>query len=443
MLLQIKHLLKNKYILFVILFFIIRLAYGLTNEFWFPDEDCLQIYLIGLKFFTTGEFPFYGADLVYTGAQIPGALQGLLVAAGWYICKAPETPYIILNLLLTCSLSFLAWYISKRIQKIPKLLIWLWVFFTPWSICYFTRIINPSYVVPGAILFFIGVFEIYPFLTKNLIPKNLAYLMIGFGFFWIFQLHLSWVLLIPYILGAIYFLLKSKEKKIILSRGGYFLLGCAITFSTLAPTYLKFGFSGGSKSDISSVASIYPEHLLQLPEYLTKFLAYSSFDVTRFIGGDSAQRITFLKDYIWAAPATIIIAIFGIIQLILLLLLFFKKKNISEQWRGVKYFTLSALIFMWLSSMFSVATPGGHTTVLLFPIAMLYSAHCLEFLFHKKYVKVIFGTVFCLSLIMYTAIAIKNYGTISIYKNREAVVKALSENDYRYVGLRRYEKIKL
>src|SRR5262245_6399738 len=75
----------------------LRLAVGLTSECWGPDE--LQIYLIGLKFFTTGEWPLYGPDVVYTQTQIPGGLQGLLIGGPLWLVRQPEAPYVLLNVL--------------------------------------------------------------------------------------------------------------------------------------------------------------------------------------------------------------------------------------------------------------------------------------------------------------------------------------------------------
>ena len=160
---------------------IFRFIYSLTTEFWFKDEDVLQIYLIGLKSFTTHTFPYFGADLVYNGAQIPGGLQGFIVSALWYVWKIPEAPFIVLNIVLTLSLGFLAWYLSKRLQDISRTFIWIYVFLIPWSICYFTRVINPSHVIPGAILFFIGIFEIYPQIRKNILPQWLCFYFLGLG----------------------------------------------------------------------------------------------------------------------------------------------------------------------------------------------------------------------------------------------------------------------
>ena len=58
--------------------FAFRLAFGLSSEFFFEDET--QVFLIGLKHYATGNWPFFGADVVWTRSEIPGALQGLLVS---------------------------------------------------------------------------------------------------------------------------------------------------------------------------------------------------------------------------------------------------------------------------------------------------------------------------------------------------------------------------
>ncbi len=102
---------KPKYFYLLVCFlFIFRIGYGLCSEFWFADE--LQIYLIGLKSYTTQSWPFYGPDIVYTNTQIPGALQGLLISLPLNLFRIPESPGIFLNILSFFSLSFLAYFIS-------------------------------------------------------------------------------------------------------------------------------------------------------------------------------------------------------------------------------------------------------------------------------------------------------------------------------------------
>src|SRR5262249_59659395 len=57
--------------------FLLRVYSGLSLELRTGDD--VQIYLLGLKFFTSGQWPFFGPDAI--AGQIPGPLQGLLV--GW------------------------------------------------------------------------------------------------------------------------------------------------------------------------------------------------------------------------------------------------------------------------------------------------------------------------------------------------------------------------
>src|SRR5882672_32892 len=132
--------------------FLFRLFFGLCSPF--QDEDAKQIYLIGLKFYTTGAWPYFGPDVTPT-IQIPGALQGLVVGLPFYVLPIPEAPYILLNILSFASLCFFAWYCCKRLPAIPKWFVWTWLLCAPWTICLSTNVFNPSYVLPGSIVFFV------------------------------------------------------------------------------------------------------------------------------------------------------------------------------------------------------------------------------------------------------------------------------------------------
>src|SRR5512136_1940204 len=72
--------------------FLFRLGYGLTADFWTEDER--QVFLIGLRSYARGEWPFFGADVVWTHSQVPGALLGLLVGFPFRIWAIPEAPVI-------------------------------------------------------------------------------------------------------------------------------------------------------------------------------------------------------------------------------------------------------------------------------------------------------------------------------------------------------------
>src|SRR6185369_5529422 len=240
----------------LLLAFLFRLGYGLSSPF--QDEDPKQIYLLGLKFYATGAWPYFGPDVTPT-IQVPGALQGLVVGLPFYVLPIPEAPYVLLNLLTFASLCFFAWYCSKRLPEMPKWFVWSWLLSAPWTLNVSTHIFNPSYVLPGAILFFLGAIETYPFLRRGLIARPWANFMMGISLFWIMQFHLSWVVLIPYILLSFYFQFRTVGPGA-LSSLAWFAGGAVITGSFLVPTFVKYGLAAGM-GNTNETVGLNSEHL--------------------------------------------------------------------------------------------------------------------------------------------------------------------------------------
>jgi hypothetical protein len=220
--------------------FCFRLLMGFSK---FSSHDEFQIYLIGLQSYTNNLYPYFGPDVVYTQTQIPGGLQGLLVATPLWLFEAPESPYYLLNLLSFGALLFFGWYLSERLQNVPKWFVYSWVFTCPWALQFSTHIENPSYVLVGAILFWVAVFDLGKFYEKKLLNSNLSFTFLGFALLWIFQLHLSWVLMPPIILWV--FWENRKDRKLLSFGWKYFLIGVVMSGSTFMPTLLK-NFGGAS-----------------------------------------------------------------------------------------------------------------------------------------------------------------------------------------------------
>ena len=172
----------------LLLAFVFRLLFGLCSPF--QEEDTKQIYLIGLKFYSTGAWPYFGPDVTPT-IQIPGALQGLVVGLPLYVLPIPEAPYLLLNILSFSSLCFFAWYCTRRLPEIPKWFVWSWLLTAPWTLSISTHIFNPSYVLPAAVLFFVAAIETYPFLSHRLVPRRWANFMMGLSLFWMPTYHFS------------------------------------------------------------------------------------------------------------------------------------------------------------------------------------------------------------------------------------------------------------
>ena len=50
-------------------------------------------------------------------------------------------------------------YLTARFPSAPRWLLWGWLLTIPWTLQFSTNVINPSYVLPASLVFFIGFFE--------------------------------------------------------------------------------------------------------------------------------------------------------------------------------------------------------------------------------------------------------------------------------------------
>lgn len=423
----------QKLLILLIIVYSFRLFFGLCSEFWFTDEK--EIYLLGLKFYTTGEWPYFGPDVVYTKSQIPGALLPLLVGLPFYILPIPEAPYLLLNILSLLSLCLLSWYCSKRTPEVPRWFIWSWILTAPWTLNYSTHILNISYILTGAVLFFVGAMESFPFLRKKVIPLPWANFMMGISLFWIFQLHMSWTILIPFLLASFYFQYKTLGKKIFLSFL-QFTFGALLSVSLVIPTFLKYGLLAGTGSTGSNI-QFNPTNLLHFFTVLARFLSFASFELPRFIGPHTLQRVEFLKQNLWVSPFTVFVGLVGIIQPIVMIILWFSKKHSQKDWRLIKYFTLITVLVVYFSFTFSIKGPSSHTFYVVFPVAMIFSFYCWS-TFLKSHRWRVFAVIFIVcGIIFHIGLAISKAPERSLYKDRSLPSLAIEKKDYRILGERR------
>lgn len=420
----------------LLLAFLFRLFFGLCSQF--QDPDTKQVYLLGLKFYTTGAWPYFGPDVTST-IQVPGALQGLVVGLPFYFLPIPEAPYVLLNILSFASLCFFAWYCSKRLPELPKWFVWSWLLTAPWTLNLSTHIYNPSYVLPGAILFFVGAIETYPVLSHGLIPRRLANFIMGLALFWIMQFHLSGVVLIPYVALSFYFQTRELGRRVF-SALMWFAGGAIITGSFLVPTFIKYGFAGGmggTNATMEFNSENLWRHLNIVEGVLGRFLSFASFELPRFIGANTAARLAFLKENPWLIPFVVFLTLVGILQCVAMLVLWFRKAHPHSDWRAVKYFTLGTVVLLYISFLFSLKAPVSHTFYVTLPVAMLYSFYCWsEFLKKGAWQK--FAAVFIVcGLIFDVGLAANNLRHVSLYLERDKIVEAIRAKDYRLLGERR------
>jgi hypothetical protein len=422
---------RTKLTILICALFLFRLAYGLCSEFWFDDE--LQIYLIGLKSFTTHTWPYYGPDLVYTNTQIQGGLQGLLVSVPFYISKVPEAPIIFLNILSFGSLSFLATYTTKRIKGIPAWLVWTIIMTTPWTMYYSTRVVNPSYSLVFSIPFIISMIDLLPIYKKPIINPKLGFFIIGICTTLIMQLHMSWVLLIP--LTGIIFLLRIKTKfKHQAINFGLYASGLFLGALTLIPTLLLAqDLSPGTASNV--VFNI--DNWSNLPVILLRFFSFASNEIPYILGGDTATRLAVFYDQIWMSPVMIFLLVIGFLQVGLFAILLFNKK-LSEEFRKVKLLVIGSVLILYLSFFFSIKGPSSHTFYIMLPLAIFYAFYSYQWLIAKKtYTLKLLKLMAICGVVLHIGLGMYNFRNKSLYKDRAKVEHALEEMDYTVLGTRR------
>lgn len=428
---------SKKLFIFVIIAFFIRLAFGLCSEFWFEDE--FQIYLLGLKFFTTGHWPYFGPDVVYTHSQITGALQALLVGLPFYVHKMAQAPYVFLNLLSVASLCLLSWYCAK-LTKAPKWIVWGWLFFCPWTMNFSTSVINPSYILFGAVLFFVSALEIIPGIKQGVIKERWAFAVQGFSFFWIYQLHLSWVLLVPVIFYVV--LVSRKPFKRLCTNAAFFVLGAVPMLFLIVPTFIEFGLLGTGSTEQNVVFN--SANLLKFFDVLFRTLSFASFEVPRFLGPNTSVRLAFVTRNLWAAPFIAFGFLVGIIQPLSLLYEFFRK-NTLRGWNFIRYFLLIMILIAYTSFLFSVKGPSAHAFYLLFPVVAIYAFYCWGRHFEKRTWRIFAVLVILSSLVFHAAISIDRFNSSSMFaqsakgRGKDVVMNAIASKDYHVLGKRRCE----
>lgn len=415
--------------------FVFRLAFGLCSQFWADDER--QVYLIGLKFYSTGAWPFFGPD-VAAGIQIPGALQGLLVGLPLHT-HLPEAPFVLLNILSFASLCLFAWYCRQRLPNIPAWFVWTWLLTMPWTLNFSTHVVNPSYVLPGAILFFIGALETFTQTRKAIVPRWLANAQMGFALFWVMQLHLSWVVLALFLLLSIYFQIRELRTKAFASLV-WIIAGAALPACLLIPTLLKYGLVNGS----GRTEAMFTFNAMNVLRVLNpvegvpvRFLSLASFELARFLGRNTQERVTFMRESFWLIPLAIFLGVVGVAQPAAMIVLWFRKTTGRNDWPQIKRFALLTVLLLCALFIFAAKLPASHTFYVTFPVAALYSLYCWDSLLRRQSWR-IFALVFLIcGAVFHTGFAIRNFSHVSLYVNRGVVRAAIAEKDPGLLGERR------
>jgi hypothetical protein len=413
------------WIVALVALFAFRLLFGLCFEFFFEDET--QIFLIGLRAYAGHTWPYFGPDVVWTKSQIPGALQGLLVAVPMMVAPIPESPFVLLNVLSMSALALLAWYIGKRLPTLPRWLVWGWLMTIPWTLNFSTSLINTSYVLPGAVLFFVGFFEAHPRFSIGRLSGPLAHFMMGVAIGWMIQIHLSWPLLLPY--AAIAVLARAREGWRATARDvGALAAGIALPGLLLLPTLLKFGLHAGTGGTGRNLQF----HLIGPGVLVTttgRFLAFASLEVLRFIGSDTAKRLVFVSRHLWIAPLLAIVWAVGIVHPLVMAGLWFKRRHPArDDWTALRVLVAGTVGLVFAAYFFVMEPPQARAFYIVAPVAMVFAAYCWSFIDRPVWRRVA-GVVLVVNIAYHLGLALAKAPEGSMYMNRAVVAASVTERD--------------
>jgi hypothetical protein len=423
--------LRPRLALLLVAAFAFRLAFGLCSEFWFEDET--QVFLLGLRYYASGLWPYFGPDIGGIRAQLPGALQALLVGLPLRVAPVPESPFVVLNVLSLAALAAFAWYVRRRLPSLPAWLVWGWLLTAPWTLNFSTHVVNVSYLLPAGILFFIGLLEALPALRAGVVSVPAAHFMMGFALLCVVQLHMSWVVLVLFMLVA--FAMRAREGVGSFARAtSWTLLGAVIPGSLLFPTLWVYGLRAGGTDQALRVEWVDPSKLVMIA---ARFLSFPSFEIARFLGRSTARRVYFISQHPWLAPFAVIVGLAGVVQPVLMALLWFKKDPADPRWRPLKWMVLATIVVLYFSYFLaSNKDPQAHAFYVVAPLAMLYAFHCFRQVDSPRLRKAA-AAILALGLVYHAGLATVRLGERSLYKNRRVVMAAIGTKTPEVLGHRR------
>jgi hypothetical protein len=406
--------------------FVFRLLFGLSREFFFEDET--QIFLLGLRYHATGAWPYFGPDVVWTRSEIPGALQPLLVGLPLRLLPIPESPFILLNLLSFAALCALAWYACRQLPRQPRWLIWGWFLTIPWTIQFSAHMINTSYILAPAILFFLGFFEVTPRLTLRLIPPRAAFAMMGAAIAALIQIHMSWPLLVPFAIGA-WLARRSLGPLSLLADAAAFAAGALIPGALLLPTLARYGLHAGSGGVLRNLHPHWVNPWI-IVTTLARFLSFGSLEISRFIATDGAKRLEFFQRHLWLAPFAIIVWLIGTVQPLWMAVDACRPRRQwpaalpAVPWAMLRRLVGGAVLLVYASYWFVMEPPQAHAFYVLAPLALLFTAFWWTFLDSPRARRIAAG-VLTLNIAVHAGLALTQGPELSLYKNRDVVATAV------------------
>jgi hypothetical protein len=417
-------------ILYIFRFFCCYTGY-LKSYSWNSNSDEPHIYLLGLKFFLTHQFPLWGPDNVHpnTHSFFVGGLQGLMVGLPLFVWHHPFAPYVFLFLINTACLLYLSVYITKLLPDCKPWLIYALIALSPFSIWTGLHIINPAYVMCFAVPFMLAFMETMDIFEKKFIGPLWRYFWLGLGVTSVFQLHGSFILFaILFGIAIVYTCMRAKGIKILMLQALFAFLGLMAGGLSLIPVIYHYGWAViAQQGSVVAFDVMNAADLGKVIFYLVTVCGYEMNAIDRAYKWEG-----------FMANGNIVAAlVFGILQIAGLLLFGLQIVSLLfKKWRPFvtadkKFLLFLAGLVLIVTSMFlfSVVRPRGYMLLALYPFSALYLFWFLQNVLKTFVIKNIWFGAFAALLLLYYAEVGHETNTLPDLGYRAKAFKALENKD--------------
>lgn len=423
---------KVKYTPVFFLFLIALLSFRiiLGAQINFSHVDFEQIYCIGLEHAFSDEWPFWGPDVIWSKTRLPGAMQSFLAGTPIKWTNLATSPLILANLISFLGLFILGEYLLKRAKNLNPYLVHSLLLLMPFTLYNGTTLLNTTYLVFSGSILSISVMELFVYRKNRITDSRYLFFGLGFCLFFTYQLHLTWVMFIPY-LAVLFYLEFMKSRRGSAQMFLFFILGCILSASTVIPTFWVYGqhILEGNEGNLN----FSPTKLLSFPDFLLRYLSSSTTDIQE----KTVYFDNFSQESTWY---TIFIWIQKLIPIILIPLIFIgtylSLKN-RTYLRLIIVLLLSALLATALYSL-SNKHLSIRTYILIFAFPQILLILVLNDFWKLKKIRFISYSALCLSfLFACSTLALNFHGPYSFKAHNKKINRALEKQDYEEFAKRR------
>jgi len=311
---------------------------------------------------------------------------------------------------------------------LPTWLVWGWFMTVPWTLQFSTHVNNPSYVLAGAVVFFIGFFETVPVWSLGWIAPSFAFLMMGAGLAWVMQIHMSWPLLLPFSAWALWCRRSDGVARLARHAAAY-ATGALIPGLLLLPTIVNYGLAAGSGGVGRNlhVSVVSPSMAVTT---LARLLSFASLEINRFIATDGAKRLEFFQRHLWLVPLAGVVWFFGVVQPVWMLVEVGRSPSrwpdarTSTSWRAMRWLLLASVVLVYASYWFVMEPAQAHAFYVLAPVALVLASYCFV-LADSPRVRRLAAVMLAVNIAFHAGLVIAQGPEQSLYRHRDIVADAI------------------